>query len=71
MAEDVQNTRRIYLRCLQAMIKAFEETGGVPASSQMSYIRQANNNYLVEFRCEVKPRQTVSTLFTDYSKKTI
>ena len=69
MAEDVQSTRRIYLRCLQAMIKAFEETDGVPASSQMGYTWQANGNYLVEFRCEVKPREILA--FPSKEKKII
>ena len=55
MVKDKSNND-LFLRCLQAMIKSYEEHGGMPPHTSISYTRLDNGNYEIELVCQVKPK---------------
>jgi hypothetical protein len=60
MVKDKSNDH-LFLRCLQAMIKSYEEHGGLPPHTSISYSRLDNGNYQIELVCQVKKRTTLMT----------
>jgi hypothetical protein len=60
MVKDKSNDH-LFLRCLQAMIKSYEEHGGLPPHTSISYSRLNNGNYQIKLVCQVKKRTTLIT----------